>query len=57
MEDAPPNNEAPPINEEPVKNPSTSSVSSVVEEDPPDNGPWYVSVSNWLFSMYDRFDT
>jgi hypothetical protein len=28
------------------------------EEDliPPDNGPWYCSICNWIGSMYTRFD-
>ena len=40
--------------EDPKKDPS--SVSSVVDEDPPDNGAWYCSLCNWIGTMYDRFD-
>jgi hypothetical protein len=47
--------ESPP---DPKKDPTppTSSVSDVVDIDPPDNGPWYCSICNWLARMYDRFD-
>ena len=49
-EDAPPAE----AGAEPDKAPS--SVSSEVDEDPPDNGAFYCSLCNWIGTMYDRFD-
>lgn len=54
MEATKPKEDAPPPNEDPKKDPS--SVSSDVDEDPPDNGVWYCSLCNWIGTIYDRFD-
>ena len=36
--------------------PKSESVSEVIDDDPPDNGPWYCSICVWLGTMYERFD-
>ena len=48
--------DAPPVEAGAEPDKAPSSVSSEVDEDPPDNGAFYCSLCNWIGTMYDRFD-